>query len=312
VTGKKRSRRGSYRPPPKADAPEVPPRRGLLDSLFAPRAAFSTSMPGMGRSLARGLVTVLASQWIVGLGSALVLVIWLVAVLAGFKGPFSLLVNALSIPPVSTWSTDGVPATLAAGGLGAIGAALGTIVVRAAIHAAFTGLIVDQLEGGAASHWSLVRGLRAFPTTLAVALAGFMLLTLGFALAPILGGISLLVLLAALVLGVYLFAFAPVVALTQNLRALAALSTSMRAARMPGSSNLLFAVGYALSSIVLLFIPKPGSLLGVNPSFGAWLVVLATSLAHLAFQAAFAYRYLAIADEVPEAPERRQPTGKRR
>jgi hypothetical protein len=310
MTGKKRSRSGSYRPPPKAAEP--PARRGLLDSLFAPRAAFSTSMPGMGRSLARGLVTVLVSPWIVGLGSALVFVIWLGAVLADFKGPFSLLVNALSIPPVSTWSTDGVPATLAGGGLGAVAAALGTVVARGAIHAAFTGLIVDQLEGGAASQWSIVRGLRAFPTTLAVSVAGFMLLTLGFALGPILGALSLVVLLGALVSGVYLFSFAPVVALTQNQRTLAALSTSIRAARMPGSNNLLFAVAYALPSIVLLFIPKPGSLLGVNPSIGAWLVVLATSLAHLVFQSAFAYRYLAVADEVPEPPDRSQATAKRR
>jgi hypothetical protein len=62
----------------------------------------------------------------------------------------------------------------------------------------------------------------------------------------------------------------------------------------------------------LLFIPKPGSLLGVNPSIGAWLVVLATSLVHLVFQSAFAYRYLAVADEVPEPTERSQATVKRR
>jgi hypothetical protein len=308
---RKKGRSAPYRAPPKASVET--PRRGLLDSLFAPRAAFSTSMPGMGRSLARGLVTVLVSPWIVGLGTALVLVIWLGAVVAGFKGPFSLLVNALSIPPVSTWSTDGVPATVAAsGGAWAIAAALGAIVLRAAIHAVFTGLIVDQLEGGAASQWSLVRGLRAFPTTLLVAVGGFMVLTLGFALAPILGALSLLVLVGALVLGIYLFSFAPVVALTQDLRALAAVSVSMRAARIPGSNNLVFAVAYAIPSIVLLFIPKPGSLLGVNPSVGAWLVVLVSSFAHLAFQAAFAYRFLAIADEVPEAPERPQRTGKRR
>jgi hypothetical protein len=200
----------------------------------------------------------------------------------------------------------------ASGRVWAIAAALGAIVLRAAIHATFTGLIVDQLEGGASSHWSLVRGLRAFPTTLIVAVGGFMLLTLGVALAPILGALSLFVLVGALVLGIYLFSFAPAVALMQDLRALAALSVSMRAARMPGANNLVFAVMYALPSIVLLFIPKPGSLLGVNPSVGAWLVVLVSSIAHLAFQAAFAYRYLAIADEVPEAPERPQRTAKRR
>ena len=253
----------------------------------------------------------LTSPWIVGLASGLLLVIWLAAVLAAFRGPFGVLVNALSIPPVSTLS-DVIPATLAGtSGFGVLAGAVGGIAVRAVIHAAFAGLVLDQLEGGAASHWSIARGLRAVPTTLAVAVAGYMLLTIGSALAPVLGGLSFVVLVAALVLGVYLFAFAPFVVLTQDVRTLGALSTSMRAARMPGSNNLLLAAIYALPSIVLLLIPKPGSLLGVNPSVAAWLMVLVTSLVHLAFLATFAYRFLAIADEVPEAPERPQ-AGKRR
>lgn len=268
----------------------------------------------MGASLGRGLVAVLSASWVVGLAFTCVLAMWLGLVLAGFRGPFSLLVNALSIPPVSTWSVDVVPSTLAGAGsgIGALAAVIGTIVVRAVVHAMFAGLIVDQLRGGAASHWSIVRGLRAFPTTIAVALAGFMLLTVGSALAPLLGGLSLFVLLATLVVGVYLFAFAPVVALTQDLGTLGALSVSMRAARMPGAGNLAFAALYVLPSIVLLLIPKPGSLLGVNPSIDAWLLVLAVTLVHLAFQAAFAYRYLSVSDEVPEAPQRRQPVRKTR
>lgn len=248
-----------------------------------------------------------ASPWILVFAFALVLVIWLLAVLAGYRGPASLLVNVMSVPPVSTWSVDVVPSTLAGGGGGpwVLVAAIGTVVVRALIHAAFVGLIVDELEGGAASPWSMVRGLRAFPTTLAVGFAGFMLLTVGAALGPLLGGLSLLVLLGALVFGVYLFAYAPVAAMTRGLGALGALSTSMRAARMPGSNNITIAALYALPSIVLLLIPKPGSSLGVNPSVAAWVLVLVGTLAHLAFLGAFVYRYLSVADETPDPPERK-------
>ncbi len=319
MSGKKRRRSGSYRPPGGAapsprEAPEPAPRRGLLDTLFAPRTGGPTSMPGGVRSWVRGIVTVFGSPWIVGTGLVLILVIWIGAVLAGFKGPFALLANALSIPPISTLSVDAtIPFSVASGsGLSVLAAIFATLAFRAVVYAAFTGAVVDQLEGGAASHWSLLRGLRALPVTLAASLAGFMILTIGQQLAPLLGGLALFALLAAVVLGTYLFAFAPVIALTEDVGVLSAISRSVRAARMPRSGNLAFAALYATASVVLLFAPKPGGLLGVNPSVVAWLVVLVTSLFHLVFQAALAFRYLCVADEVPEPAARPQPAGRGR
>ena len=78
---------------------------------------------------------------------------------------------------------------------------------------------------------------------------------------------------------------------------------------LPGAGNLTFAALYVLTSVAVLAIPgKPGSLVGVNPSIARlgdrassrdWRtrVVIAT----------LAFRYLSIADEVPEPPPRRQP-----
>jgi hypothetical protein len=263
----------------------------------------------MGRSIGRGFATVLGAPWIVGATIGLPAVLWVAAVLAGFRGPVGPLSHALAFPPVSTWTFDGIIPTAIGGGtgIGALLSVVATVVVRAAIQAALAGLIVDQLEGGSASHWSIVRGLRAFPVALAVSLAGFVSLTVGAVLGSVAGGLALFAQIGILVLGVYLLAFAPFVAISEHIHTREAFSKAVRAARMPGAGNLTFASVYAVAAIVLFFVPKPGSLLGVNPSFWAWLVVLATSVLHVAFQAAFAYRYLAVADEVPEPAPRPEP-----
>jgi hypothetical protein len=71
---------------------------------------------------------------------------------------------------------------------------------------------------------------------------------------------------------------------------------------------------YGVTAVALLAVPgKPGSLIGVNPSVGAWAISLAVSLAHVAVMAALAFRYLSVADEVPvAAPRSTQPARARR
>jgi hypothetical protein len=44
--------------------------------------------------------------------------------------------------------------------------------------------------------------------------------------------------------------------------------------------------------------------MGVNPTIGAWLFVLVINLLHVVLLAAFAFRYLSVAHEVPEPPAR--------
>ena len=57
MTNKNKKRPTGYRAPPSSkDAP--PARKGILDSLFAPRVPGSSSMPRIPSSLYRGLVTV--------------------------------------------------------------------------------------------------------------------------------------------------------------------------------------------------------------------------------------------------------------
>jgi hypothetical protein len=86
----------------------------------------------------------------------------------------------------------------------------------------------------------------------------------------------------------------------------------MRAARMPGVGNLGMAALYVIPAIAIIVAPgKPGNVIGVNPSVGAWALVLLVNVLHAAMLAAFAFRYLAVADEVPEPVRRERSSGRR-
>ena len=287
---------------------EPAPRRGLLDSIFAPRAAASTSMPRIRSSLARG-VTVVAATPVLAAGAIAVTVFeWLVALALGYQGPFALFVSALALPPVGT-SFDATLSTSLFGLQGGFIAILGFVAFRAIAQALIVGAVVDVLHGSRLGRWTLVRAVRTFPAALAVNLAGVGLLTLASILAPMLGpAFGLLIQMAALVGGVYLLGFAPVIAAEEGRKLPDTMGRSIRAARMPGAGNLTLAAIYVVASIALLVAPgKPGSDLGVNPTVGAWVLVLVANLLHVVMQATLAFRYLSIADEVPEPAPRRSP-----
>jgi phosphotransferase system glucose/maltose/N-acetylglucosamine-specific IIC component len=74
---------------------------------------------------------------------------------------------------------------------------------------------------------------------------------------------------------------------------------------MPGSGNLTFAGLYAVPIFATFLTPGlPGVLLDVNPPISAWIYVVLMNLLHAAIIAAFALRFLAVAEEVPDAPVR--------
>jgi hypothetical protein len=280
----------------------------VLDSIFAPRAAASTSMPRIRSSLARG-VTVVAGTPALAAGAIVFPVLeWLAALALGYQGPFALFVSAMALAPVGT-SFDATLSTALFGLQGGFIAILGFVVLRAIVQALMIGAIVDVLHGSSLGRWTLARALRTFPVALAVGLAGVGLLTLASILGPLLGpAFGLLIQMAALVGGVYLLGFAPVIAAEEGRRLPDTMGRSIRAARIPGAGNLTLAAIYVVASVALLVAPgKPGSDLGVNPSVGAWVLVLVANLLHVAMQATLAFRYLSIADEVPEPAAKRRP-----
>ncbi|MGH2629067.1 MAG: hypothetical protein ACRDHI_00715 [Actinomycetota bacterium] len=299
--------RGSGYRGPEQSQPGPARRRGVLDSLFAPRAAGSHSMPSIRSSLARGVATVAGTPAIAIAGVAIVVLEWLGALALGYEGPFALFLNALALPPVGT-SFDASLSTSLFGLQGGFVAILGFVALRAVVQAVLVAMIVDVLRSGSVGRWTLMRALGALPVTLAVNIGGVGLLTLASLLGPVLGpAFGLLIQMAALVGGVYLLSFAPVIAVDERRRLSDAMGRSVRAARMPGAGNLTLSAIYVIASIALLIVPgKPGSELGVNPAVSAWVIVLVANLLHLVMQAAVAFRYLSVADEVPEAAPRKQ------
>jgi hypothetical protein len=287
--------------------PTVPQRRGLFDALFAPRPA-SSAMPSLRRSLGRGMVTALGTPALV-VGVPLVLLVeWLILVASGFQGPFAIMVHAFALPPLGTLTDVTLTSSVFGPTSGLI--AIGVVLITRGILLAFVAAAaVDALRFGAASRWSAVRALRLLPLTLAINLLSLSLLLLQQIIAGFVGGgIGLLVFIGGLVFGVSWLSFAPAIAATEDRRLTEAISRSVRAARMPASGNLTLAAIYVIPAVALLLAPgKPGGLIGVNPSVGAWVLVIVANLLHVGVTAAFAYRYLAAADQVPEAPVRARP-----
>ena len=224
-------------------------------------------MPSIRTSAARGLAVV-AGTPVLAIGAVVLVVLeWLAALALGYEGPFALFVNALGLAPVGT-SFDATLSTSLFGLQGGFFAILGFVAFRAVVQALLVAAIVEVLRSAPLGRWTLIRALRTLPVALAVNIAGIGLLTLASLLGPLLGpAFGLLIQMAALVGGVYVLSFAPVIAADEGRRLSDAMSRSVRAARMPGSGNLTLAAIYVVASIAILVVPgKPGSDLGVNPT----------------------------------------------
>lgn len=287
----------------------VPARRGLLSGMSAPPM---DSMPRIRTAFTRGLAATWSSPLIVGSLLVWLLAEWLVVVTLGYPGPFALLAHVSAPTPLSTF-TD---LSLSTGVLG-VRRGLLFVFVTAAVHSvwfsAMIGLAIDTLESGTATRWGAVRGLRAFPVVFALHVIGVAVVFAAQIVAAIGGtGLALIIQMAALVVATWVFAFAPVIAVTEHRRLMDCLGRSVRAARMPGSGNLTFAAIYVVPIFATFLSPGlPGVLLDVSPPYTAWIYVTAMNLLHVAIVAAFTLRYLAVAGEVPDAPVRAAPARER-
>jgi hypothetical protein len=267
------------------------------------------AMPPIHTSFTRGLAATWSSPVIVGTTVAWLLVEWLVAVAAGYPGPFALLAHVGAPAPLST-TTD---LSLSIGILG-VSWGLPLVLVPAAVHALYqsvlVGLAIEAVETGQTDRWGAIRGLRAFPVAFAIHVVGVAVLITAQSVAGFGGGgLSFILQLAILVFAVWVFAFAPVIAVADG--RLFPLGRSLRAARLPGSGNLTFATLYVVPwfavYVATIVGSVPGSVLDVNPAYTAWIFVVVVGLLHAAVVSALAVRYLAIADEVPDAPVRQAP-----
>jgi hypothetical protein len=299
------ARSSGYREPqPAAEA--VPTRRGLLDGLFAPRSREPSPAPRVGASLLRGISATLSGPAILLAVPLAIAAEWLILIALGYQGPFSTLSSALALPPIGTVIDGNLAATVfgLAGGQVAI---LAFMVIRALLLSAFAALLVEVLEDGRVTRAAAGRAVRAVPVALLVNVAALSLLLISGYLGVLLGpGLALLLQMAALVGGVYLFAAAPAIAAAERRSVSDAVMRSVRSARMPGSGSLTLAALYAVPALAFAFVPKPGMDVGVNPSPAAWAFAIVANLLHVAVLGAFAFRYLAVSDAVQEAPPRQR------
>jgi len=315
---KKRQRPSSYRAP----APAPAPRRGLLDSILAPRAPGGSPMPRLRSTLARGLATTLSIRWLLAAIPVVILAAWAFLTSFGFEGPFSTMSVTFALPPLTTSADPQIAgktfrAAIDATGLGANAAGLvaifGLLLFHAAVNAIVATLSVEQLRTGSVSAWAIRRAGRVLRTTLAVGFMCLGLLIIGNLVSFFFGGIGQVFgLIGSVVIGVYLFGFAPTIAADEERRLTDTLTRSVRSARMPGSANLWLAIIYVLASLVSLLAPLPGSTIGRTPSIAAWAVVIVLSVGHLVMQSTLAYRYLAVAPDVPDQPVKRPADAARR
>jgi hypothetical protein len=265
------------------------------------------SMPRVRTAFTRGLLGMWASPLVVGATVGWIVVEWLVILALGYPGPFSLLGHVSALPPLST-ITD---ITISTGILGIRIGLLFTIavgVVHALWLAVLAGWAVETNESGTATRWGAVRGLRAFPVTVALHVIGVAALFISQFIVQIGGpGLSLFLQIGVLVVVLWVLAFAPVIAVAEGRRLTDCLGRSIRAARLPGSGNVTFATLYVIPVFATLVAGVPGSKLDVSPPPSAWVFVILANLFHVAMLAAYALRYLAVAGEVPDAPVRTPP-----
>jgi len=282
---------------------------GVLSRMSVPPM---DSMPRIRTSFTRGLVGTWSSPVVVGGTVAWLLVEWLILVALGYPGPFALLAHIVAPAPIST-PTD---LTISIGILGlARGLPLVFItsgLVHAFWHSIVVGLVLETVETGRASRWGAIRGLRAFPVSFAIHSFGVVV----YIMSGIVGGfggpgLPQLLQIAIFVVAVWAFAFAPAIAVTEGRGLRDSLGRALRTARLPGSGNLTFAMLYTIPWFATFLATSvgagPGSELNVNPPYSAWIFVVVVSLLHVAVIAALAMRYLAIAEEVPDAPVRAAP-----
>jgi hypothetical protein len=263
------------------------------------------SMPRMRTSFTRGLAGTWSSPLVVGSLLAWLIVEWLIVVVLGYPGPFALYAHVSAPTPLSTFTDLSVST-------GILGVRQGLLFVfaTAAVHAVWfsvlTGLAIETIESGGATRWGAIRGLRAFPVVFALHVIGVAVVFAAQIVAALGGaGLALIIQMAALVVATWVFAFAPVIAVTEHRRLMDCIGRSIRAARMPGSGNLPFAAIYVVPVYATFLSPGvPGVALDVNPAYSAWVYVVLMNLLHAAIVGAFALRYLAVAGEVPDAPVR--------
>jgi hypothetical protein len=268
-----------------------------------------SSLPPVGRSLGRGLFAIASQPVLLAAALALIVVTWFVLVGLGFEGRPAPLAQLLAFPPISTLFDSGIGQSMFGLGPGLLIYLVVAFVIRSVVVAVLTGVVVESVEDGRVSLYGVLRGLRAIPTIFAIQVLSLSAVILGNNLLPILGpGIGLLAMVAALVGVLFFLGFAPAAAVHDRRAATESIRRAGRAARLPGGNQLVFCALYFILALVVTFVSPGANEITANPTLSTWVFVMFVNVLHLAFMAAFAYRWIVVEPDVPEQPlPRRRP-----
>ncbi len=292
----------SYRAPVPASEPV---KRGFFDTLMAPRTGPPAPMPSIRSSIARGFVTVISTPAIVAWVAGVAFVQWVVLVSLGFQGPFTYMAAAVSWPGPGTY-LDGQLAAVAFGSTrGSLFSVFIFIIVRGVVLAVLTTMSVETLRTGGVSAWSVRRTLHVLPAAITANMVGLGLLLVASVGGQFLGqlGLGFLVFVAGLVAAVWLTASAPAIAADEDRGLAGTMQRAYRIARVPGSGSLTIAALYAIPSFAVTSVYAFGGDIGVNPTPARWAITIGLNLIHATAAVMFAYRYLASAPFIDEAPK---------
>jgi hypothetical protein len=297
------SSRGSSRP---VAAEQQVPSGGR----FSDRMRAESPYPPLRTTFGHALRALGASPAILLLPLLFVGALWLGLVACGLEVFPRTLVEAVALPPVSSFYTDWIiPASIAGQSLGALAIIVVITLVRSLVWSLLVGMLLEALEYGTVTRVGVLQGLQAFRTILAVMLASLFAILASIVLLPaILGSIGLLVFTFVLAGGIYLLPFAPAAAVRGNLPPMEAFRRSTRAARLPGPRHMVLAVLYFFVVLLLVAFVPGGSIITANPPLSEWAWDLGGTVVQILFLAAFCERWLAVEDIVPTGPApRRQP-----
>ena len=297
-----------------ADAIDAPDASDGPDpSSDRPRGLFGRSMgapspyPPMGVSLARGIRPVGASPWILGFTFVYLLATWGYYMFAGTEPPSVLLPLLTAVPPVTS-ILDSSLFRVGEGTVAAFGLALGITVLRAGALTLILPLVVRAVRSEPVTWRAAVEGfLRRFVTLLGLLFAEFGLSLLAFSLvAGFLG--QQLALLVVWLIGLQLLGMAVVIPVADGALAADALRRSFRAARLPGSRHFLLVVAYFLM-VQILWARAAVGVFVATPTVFDWGFGLFASFLHVGILGTLTYRWLAVRDQVPAGPVRREARG---
>lgn len=259
--------------------------------------------PPIGVSLAKGMHAVARSPALLVTSFLAALALWGAFSVYGvfLAASPAAMVQMESLPPVHSFlDIQFLAAGRSASAVALGGLAVGLLLVRAALLALWTSLILaslDEASGtGAPGREVVRRATRSLFPMLGVE-AGFFLISVSslFLVAGFLGpAFGQLGIIAALLGGMYFFIFAPVVLVAEGVGVREAARLAIKAARLPGQRHVFLTFGY-LTLAIFLSLSTPGSRLAyATPSLTVWIFVLFVSFIHLSVLAAYVYRWLAV------------------